>query len=1158
MKHEKCSVARASCPCPMGCLGFYFALSILSFAFCILNSARAGESVVTKLAETFETTPWAVDVWAKARGKTALSDQVPPQTDSKKSLEVEVKFSGQGFEWFGVVPTVPLVIPGDMKTVSLRCKSSDPRCAFFLKFKDGWGRTEVGKTKLEWTLPVKAADQWTTAQFTVPADWVRPLTLDGVAAHNWDFQKEARTIRIWLAHIEVTTDISQVDPDTGALKTWRPNADEKDPKKQMKEPPRTPLLAADISTPEVSNVFSRAEPAATISLRNWKPGKLTGKAACLVQDAAGQTVSQQEQDVSVESTAALALPLKVERYGLYTLTVTLALAGEQPRTKKMVFARVPPWRDLSDAAKAASPYGVNVHGGNEKLRLEPFRAAGLVWFRDYAWSLEWLLRAKGDDKRYGGWPFYPKLLQRYQDAGVKVLPCLMKSVTPPEVKDGKVTGRIGPDRAWPREIADLLSAFPQLTHWELGNEYDLDKKHADAEELVQWANYRAYHKRFADVLTALGGGELVAVENGRAGIWPERLRACVASGDFANVGVANSHHYCGVEPPEVNYGNFNTGFETLQRDEAPALFFDRLRSAKRAAGSDGKARQSWLTEFGWDTLAGNVVTPYEQAAYLPRAWLLAMAAGTDKCFWFFDYDAAAPKQFFDGCGLLAADASPKLSLCALAGLTSLLPTPKYVGEINAGDNTWGYVFENDGKLVAALWSIQGDDGPEVTFQAEQLLDFLGNRLTGRAAKLRLAPTYAVGLSKDDPLYRQTAYSFQTAYLVVATAGDTVTPVLQVQNNRAAPLSAAVRIVLPAGWKAGQQEELAVQAAPGETKTLPLPFAISAQEKLGQKTVRVVISEGQKVKEMPLQLLVQNPLIMQVGPIFGAPGKAEVTVKLGNQSAQPVTGALRLQLPASWKALTPEQNVEPLATGAIRQMKCAFEWTAEWKEGESAQAVFTATDGKTIQRPIIPKSYALHKAPALKLDGKLDDWPAACELPAWILGTSLGEAQARVFLAWSADGIYGAVDVHDSKLNAADPRSFWNGDCLEVFIDTADDKRQREFETGDHQFWFVPLVQENRVYAGRWKRHNEIPETVYDLPGVKSAAARTNDGYVMEFLLPAAAMQKYKPEAGVRLGLNLNLTVKGQRFNREVYWPWTKADWATANWPKMWGSLKLVE
>ena len=1133
----------------------------------IAIGAHAGENTVTKAAETFEAEPWVVDVWSKAKGRTALLADAPPDTGSKKSLEAEARFDGQGFQWFAVHPAVPLVVPGELKSVRLRAKSSDPRCVFALKFKDGWGRSEVAKAKLEWGLPVKAANQWVALEFNVPREWVQPITINGLAAHNWDFQNEARTVKFWLHHLEVTTDLSQVDAETGTLKSWRPNTAETDPKKQLKEPPKTPLLSTDFSAAAVSNVFSRTAPAFVVAVRNWKAGKLSGKVAVQVQDSAGRTVLQNEQNIEVESAANLSLPLKVERFGLYTLSAALMLAGGAPQSRKVAFAYLPDWHELTSQQKAASPYGLNVHGGNEKLRLEPFRAAGLVWFREYAFSYEWLLRAKGADKRYAGWPYYPPMVQRYEDLGLKLLPCLQGAIMPPTVGQAVQPGAVkqarqpappvGPDRAWALEIADIISAFPKVTHWELSNEYDLKKENAAAEEPIQWANYRAYHKKFAEIIAALGNGELVAVENGRAGIFPEREKNCVASGDFAGVGVLNNHHYCGVEPPETNFGNFNTGFEALERDLEPALFFDRLRAVQRAAVSDGKARQSWLTEFGWDTLAGHVVTPYEQAAYLPRAWLLALAAGTDKCFWFFDYDGAKPVQFFDGCGLLAADGSPKLSLCALAGLTSVLPNPKYVGEINAGDNTCGYVFENEGKLVAALWNIKGDEGPQVTFQAEQLYDFLGNKLPGRTAQLRLAPVYAVGLSKDDPLYKQTAYSLDTPYLVVPTAGDTVTPVLQVKNNRAAALQATVRMTLPTGWKAEKQES-AISVPAGEKRAVPLPFTVNPQEPLGQRIVNFIISEGEKIKEIPLQVLVQTPLIMQAGPIMGMPGKADIKVKVGNRSGQPVSGTLRLQLPASWKTAMPEQKVDELKTREIRELKCEFEWNTGWKPDESAAAIFTTADGKSVQRPIIPKAYRLHKAPALKMDGKLDDWPAAAQLPQWMLGCTLGEPQAKICLAWHKEGLYGAVEVRDSQLSTADPRSFWNGDCLEIFVDTADDKRQREYQVGDHQFWFVPQVAENRVYVGRWKRKDEIPATQYDIPGIQSAAARNDDCYVMEFLIPAAQLQKYRPEVGARLGLSVNLTVKGKRFTREVYWPWTKTDWALANWPKMWGSLELVE
>ena len=40
-------------------------------------------------------------------------------------------------------------------------------------------------------------------------------------------------------------------------------------------------------------------------------------------------------------------------------------------------------------------------------------------------------------------------------------------------------------------------------------------------------------------------------------------------------------------------------------------------------------------------------------------------------------------------------------------------------------------------------------------------------------------------------------------------------------------------------------------------------------------------------------------------------------------------------------------------------------------------------------------------------------------------------------------------------------------------------------------------------------------------------------------------------------MNLNLTVRGTRLDREVYWPARKS-WAVMNLPKSWGSMELAE
>jgi hypothetical protein len=1118
-------------------------------------TAEAPATLVRKTVETFDDAAWPPDAQSRAAGATRLSGDVAPDSGGK-CLEVEVRFAGKGFEWFAASPAEPLGIPGDAKAVTVRFRYEDKRYPIILNFRDGWGRTQAGPRKLEWVPPADTGGKWATATFRIPDDWVRPLMITAVATHNWSAQDEARTVRFWIDQLEIETDLRDVDPATGDLRSWKPDPQPADPGKALKQPPKTPLVAVEFSTGQVSNVFSREPPAVALHLRNWKPGTLTAAVALRVADGDDRELDRQERQVSVDGAARISLPLKAERFGLYNVRADLALSDGTKRVENMTFARLPPGGDLSDAEKQASPYGVNVNGGGPRPAVVPFRKAGIVWFRDYAFGLEWLARAKGDDKKYAGWPWYPAIMRRYTEAGAKVLPCLMKSVRPPAVKDGKAAGPLGPDRAWTREVVDVIQAFPQITHWELDNEYDLARENAEAERAVGWRNLGAYHRKLADILDLLGGRDLVAVEQGHAGIWPDRARLLIAAGDYEKVGVVNGHHYCGTEPPETNAGNWNVAFEGDWRAQPPMLFFDRLRDLKRAASSDGRPREAWLTEFGWDTLAGPRVSPHQQAAYLARAWMVAMAAGADKCFWFYDYDAPAPKQMFDGCGLLAADGSPKLSLCALAGLTSVLPTAKYVGSLSAGDGTCGYVFQTGGDLVAALWTIEAQAGPEVSLKARELRDLLGNRLEGPTVRLSPMPVYAVGLDRGDPLFRQTAYSLATPQLVVASAGDAVTPVVEVNNNREGTIQCALRMSLPSGWTA-ERTEVSATAAKDERKTLPLAFTIAGGERLGEKVVRLAVSEGGPVKEMALRVLVQPAVVMQVAPLEGKPGPTAVAVKVANRSAAPIDGVLRLRLPASWKAEAPEVKVDGLKTGEVREVRCALRWAAEWKPEESAMAEFDAGGGRKTSQPIIPNCLSLARARDIRIDGRLDDWPRRARMPAWMLGSTHGPADANVYLAWAAEGLYGAVEVPGAVIDKTDPRSFWSGNCLEVFIDSRNEKGDRAYQPGDHQFWFVPLVDENRVYGGQWKRGGELPQTRYDIPGVRGAAAAKGDGYVMEFLLPAAEIQKFRAEAGAAIGLNVNLTIKGKGFAREVYWPAPKSLNIQSR-PGAWGTMELAD
>lgn len=1111
----------------------------------------AAESLVHKTAETFDDAPWPPEGWNKAFGVTSVTAETAP---AGKCLEVEVRFSGKGFEWFGAVPSEPLVVPGDLKSVKVQYKLGDKRYPLVIKFKDGWGRSEVGSKKLEWGLPEDTEGQWKTATFKVPADWIRPVTIAGLATHNWSQESQARAVRFWLDEIEVETDLADVDPQTGLLKTWKPDPQPKDPKTALSKPPRTPLRSVALSTGRVSNVFAGEQPSASIRVRNWSPGKLRGTLTAEVVDQTGKACDRQERPVEVESTADLRLSLKAERFGLYTLNTTLTFADGVKETGRINLARLAPIAELSAAEKAASPYGVNVNGGRESLAIEAFRKAGIVWFRDYGFSYDWLTRAKGDDRRYAGWPWYPTIMRRYHDAGAMVLPCLMRSIRPPQKAGGSV--RLGPDRAWVREIADVLLAFPEMTCWELDNEYDLSKEHADAEASVGWKNYQAYHRRLAEIVDLLGGGEVTTVEQGAAGIYPERVKQSVDSGEFAKVGVVNSHYYCGTETPETNIANWNTDSGADFRRQPPMLLLDRLRAVKRAAAADGRARESWLTEFGWDTLAGPKVSPAQQAAYLARGWMVALAAGTDKCFWFFDYDAPEPKQFFDGCGLLAADGSAKLSLCAMAGLASALPNPKYVGSFNLGPGTCGYVFTTGGQRVAAAWTIDEPQGPSVTFRAKELRDYLGNRLAGLSTRLSPAPVYAIGLDADDPAYRQTAYELNTNALVGTTAGDPVPVVLDVRNNRTTPIEAKVRLSVPQGWTV-DNAEAAAAVPPGKSQSVTLTISVPPNEPMGSKDAMLTMVERDVVKQIPLRILVQPGITLAADALRGQPGVTKVTVKLGNRSAKPISGVLRLELPKAWKAAAAEIPIKDLKPDETRPVECGLTWNTQWRPGEQAAAVFDVGGGRTILTNLIPTRFRLPKVKKITLDGRSDDWSAEAQLPSWMLGGSSSAPAAKISLAWAPDGLYGLVEVAEADVDNPDPRSFWGCNCLELFLDTRDDKHDRTFAAGDHQFWFVPMPAEHRVYAGQWKRGDETPETRYDLRTVEGVAVAKGRGYVMEFRLPSTEIKNFPPASGRTIGLNLNLTLKTKQGPRELSWPTPKNAGAPGR-PSLWGTVELGE
>ncbi len=1127
-----------------------FPLPLIVFVLMSLAAPDAALAQrVTKTAESFDAQAWVNSPWNRAEGTT---DLVAPGAEAEAAtgaMAVRVAFRGQGFEFYTAQPTERLVIPGRTRKVTLRVRAEHDGQAYpwFLKFRDGWGREEVDGRKLDWTLGWSLPDKWQTLSFEVPEDWVQPIEITGLVTHNHNSQGKAGQARLFVDELTIETDLTDVDPASGRLKDWRPGPAVKDA--QPAPEPITPLVTATLRTSDQHNVFAGRPAELVVQARSWLGEELAGTLTWSVSDAEGVTLMERQQPVRVKDVLNLTVPLPLDRFGWYQVQAKLDWGGRaETITRSLPLALIPKPIELTDAQKLASPWGLNVHGGRSRM-VQTFRDAGVVWFRDYAFNYDWMVKAKGDAKRYDGWPWYPQIVRDYQQAGAMVLACHAGAIKPP--RSGEPEG-MEPTREWTRELIDMVLAFPSITHHELDNEYDLPS-HGTArlEEPIGWRNYHNYHQKFGEALKLLGGGDLVTVENGRAGIWPDRLRAAIDSGAFDQIDVVNTHHYTGTDAPEVNVFNHNTD---ATRGEVPTLYFDQLREIARLMRSDGKARQHYHTEFGWDTKAGPVVSHREQAAYLQRGFLMLLAAGVDKGFWFFDLDAAKTEHFFDGCGLVDHLQQPKLALCSMAGMTHLLPTPTFVGMINAGDGTWGYLLENQGELVAALWTLDDVAGPALRFDGAKVYDYLANPLTGTEHTLGLTPTYAVGVGRDSRWFKQSAYMLASPYLVAATSGDTVTVTLSVENQRETTIRGSARLVVPEGWR-GPEQATAFAVEPGQTHTVPLTFQLAPGAANGESQVGVEVREGdQAIKRIPLRVQVTRRLSMLTTALPATPGQSQTTVKIYNQSAsESVAGELEVALPSGWSTPSERVAVNAIPPRSHVEIELPITWAATWKPGESAELRFTARNGEQARAVLAPGQ--IPRAAKLTIDAQLDDWPDTHAVPGWVLASNSGKVDAKLYLAWTDEGLAIAGRVDDSKLKVDIPEKFWLGDAIELFLSTNHQPTPGAFSQGDHQLWLVPQPALKRVYVGQWARGKEIAQTRYNVEGITSASVATEGGYVFELLIPKSAIQGFDPRVGSMFRLNLNLTACGASDKREVYWPAPKSQ-GTTNDPSAWGAVRL--
>ena len=1090
----------------------------ITLIVCALSLPAMGQGIVTRNLADPAANSWGPATWNTAMGSAGRSSDVPSENASgTESVLMKVSFSGKGFEYFTITPGTG-ALPGHVKSVSVWAKVSNDRYSWALKFKDAQGRDQVNGKKLELGFKPAVGD-WKRFDFTIPSNWKQPLEFTGVLVHNWNRKQDKKDVSLLIHGLEVSTDCTGVPEDE--------------------------LLKVNITSSNDRNLFPTGQPVRySVGIDSWLGEELTGDLSYTLTEPSGEVLPTKKDKVTVRGAQQINLDLDAPKMGVYQVALTLEMSNGLKVNKIGRFARIARPHRYTRDEKLISPWGINIHGGMENVAYSSLALNGFTWIRDYAYSKEWTLRAKGDNGKYEGWPWYTKMDQKISDSGLMLLPIYMASI-----KNAVEQGQLAPDQAWRFDFVDLLMAFPQYPAWELDNEYDLHQ--SEFEEKLNWAPYRAYHREFAKDVKFINPDAL-AVENGEAGVHPVRVRNMVLTGDFDDIDVVNAHFYCGTQPPELSRRNANTGQGSAQA----ALLYDLLRQFVAAADADGKDRQAWVTEFGWDTLAGHIVSEETQAAYSQRGYLLGLQAGLDKMFWYWNRDTKKPpKVFFDGCGIYDPRDEPKPVAAAISSMIHLLKLPKPAGTFDLGNNGFGHLFLDRGRRVAVAFQLD-PTGPAdtVTFASGSLYDLYGNPLEERTVTLSPAPVWIVEPAADEPFVLETVYDLKTDFYRHATGGDQKTIELSVRNTRDTDLSAQYTLNLPKGWTADPAAG-ELQVAAGAEAVIPIQITIAA-EASGRHAVDVIITEGAATKTLTTEFDIGQLVDIQTEPFDGAPGPAVLKASIKNLSSQVQDFVVQAKVPGNWNISPETQELKQLSPNSVTELSFKLDWNTDWAATDQAYIEVVNTDGRLLGRAGIrvPRQ-KLARLKKITCDGDLSDWPAKATMPKWLLGGE-GTDHADLRLGYTKEGLYLGVEVSDTTVRMSDPTWFWAQEAVELYIDTANNKGfPRKYAPTDHQFWFCPILKDGSVYSGRWKRNDEIPETQYDIQDIVGASAKTDTGYAMEVFIPARLINGFKPVSGRSLGLSLDQSTQGEVSVREAYWPIGKSA-SVQTHPGRWGTVVL--
>jgi len=616
---------------------------------------------------------------------------------------------------------------------------------------------------------------------------------------------------------------------------------------------------------------------------------------------------------------------------------------------------------------------------------------------------------------------------------------------------------------------------------------------------------------------------------------------------------------------------------------------DEIADIKALMHRYGDKKPIWISETGVSSPIKEKEKSYpRQAAYIVRNHLLCLASGVERIFYFdlqnwFDSPDASWDSYL---GLVEAGGEKKPSFYAYKTMVKEVNFKKVVGRYRVPKEDLEAVLIYDEKIpeyILAVWLIKEDEKKKIKFICE-------------AKNVKIVHPYG----EEEILPFESTSSSQTTREIIVEIDQNPRYIHSVDKFMYLP-EAAIRLIPEKIYvNPGEKQKICLDIHPlvGDRHACPLHKLEIVEEKIpegikwnsktgrlkigkdvqpGMREIKIVAEVNYGDKSNLKKMRIERTAKIEVLPILSLNlrpyiegNNLKVQATVNNQSVWKLSGSISLDEVRA--TIVKTQRI-----ASLQLSKCNI-GTLKPNETKRMDISLDREIMKNYREPTVwklkfknfeSKPFRIHSIPfrnsAPVIDANLEEWK---DVPQIFInskeqitrgpeGWNPKEASGDVRFWFTPEALFIAADVIDDEpiFNNNPANLIWKGDAIELYLGFGGPAKRTVIDKSvDFQVGLAPNYEKNEPVAFLF--HKDII-----IEDAKIATRKTDDGYILEAMIPLKTFGDVKLKDGMLIGLDAAINdldsddwaPAGNEPGRALMWNGTEMNWID---PSNWGMAIL--